>query len=500
MTSVDQRPWDARTLEREALSPATPRWQDLYRRRVAITDVVVIVLAVVLAHVLRFGEARDSVAVSGDAIGSIDYLTVSILLMASWAAFLAAFGVRAPQVVGSGAEEYRRVLSASMRLFGAIAIVALLLRLDVARGYLAIALPIGLLGLLGSRFAWRSWAERGRRSGRFTTSVLVVGTHRAATTMAAAFERNASSGCRVVGACVPGNHSADDLDVGGHRVPVLGSELDVVSVLRRTGASMVAVTATEHLGAEGLRQLLWDLEPLGADMVVAPGVADVAVPRLTLHPIGDLSLLHVEKPRYQGATRLAKSAFDMCFSLLALIAVAPIVVMIAAVIKLDDAGPVFYRSERMGLDGRPFSMLKFRTMVTDADRRVEDLLAHNDSGGGVLFKMKRDPRVTRVGRVLRRYSLDELPQFVNVLRREMSVVGPRPPLRREVETYDGHIRRRLLVRPGVTGLWQVSGRSDLSWEETVRLDLSYVENWSMTQDLSIIARTVRAVVGSEGAY
>jgi lipopolysaccharide/colanic/teichoic acid biosynthesis glycosyltransferase len=172
----------------------------------------------------------------------------------------------------------------------------------------------------------------------------------------------------------------------------------------------------------------------------------------------------------------------------------------ALAVKLTSRGPVFYRSERIGLDGKPFQMIKFRTMIDGADKQVGALEALNESAGGVLFKIREDPRVTRVGRVLRRYSIDELPQFFNVLRRDMSVVGPRPPLRREVDTYDYQVRRRLLVLPGITGLWQVSGRADLPWEESVRLDLRYVENWSLAMDLMILWRTVFAVLKREGAY
>jgi lipopolysaccharide/colanic/teichoic acid biosynthesis glycosyltransferase len=161
---------------------------------------------------------------------------------------------------------------------------------------------------------------------------------------------------------------------------------------------------------------------------------------------------------------------------------------------------VFYSAERIGLDGKPFTMLKFRSMVENADKQLPDLDDLNEIDGGVLFKIRNDPRVTGVGRIIRRYSIDELPQFINVLKQDMSVAGPRPPLRREVESYDAVVMRRLLVKPGVTGLWQVSGRSDLSWEDSVRLDLSYIENWSMIGDLLIILKTLRAILGKEGAY
>ena len=209
--------------------------------------------------------------------------------------------------------------------------------------------------------------------------------------------------------------------------------------------------------------------------------------------------MHIEKPQYHGAKRFQKRAFDFCFALAALTGTLPILLVTAIAIKITSRGPVFYSSERIGIDGKPFSMLKFRTMVQDADKQLESLLGNNESDG-LLFKIRDDPRVTPVGRVLRRFSIDELPQFINVLRQEMSVVGPRPPLRREVEAYDDDVQRRLLVKPGVTGLWQVSGRSDLSWDKAVRLDLSYVDNWSMVGDILIIAKTVRAVFQRKGAY
>ena len=218
-----------------------------------------------------------------------------------------------------------------------------------------------------------------------------------------------------------------------------------------------------------------------------------------MRPTAGLPLLHIEKPQYSGAKRFQKRAFDFCFALAALTATLPILAIAAIGIKLTSRGPVFYCAERIGIDGKPFSMLKFRTMVQDADQQLESLLDNNESDG-LLFKIRDDPRVTSIGRVLRRFSIDELPQFINVLRQEMSVVGPRPPLRREVESYDRDLQRRLLVKPGVTGLWQVSGRSDLSWDKAVRLDLSYVDNWSMVGDILIIAKTMRAVFQRKGAY
>jgi exopolysaccharide biosynthesis polyprenyl glycosylphosphotransferase len=291
------------------------------------------------------------------------------------------------------------------------------------------------------------------------------------------------------------------IDVPGvSPLPIYGDEHCIESAIAETGADTVALTATEHLGPEGIRDLSWRLDALGLDLLVSPGVADVAAPRLTMWPVAELPLIRVHRPSYSGAKRFEKRAFDVCFATLVLIAMMPLLLLVAIAIKLTSRGPVFYRSERIGLDGKPFSIIKFRSMVADADAQLERLAEFNECGGGVLFKIRRDPRVTKVGRIIRRFSIDELPQFLNVLMRHMSVVGPRPPLRREVDMYDDLVRRRLLVRPGITGLWQVSGRSDLSWEDSVRFDLSYVENWSMLNDLVIVAKTLGVVVNGAGAY
>jgi exopolysaccharide biosynthesis polyprenyl glycosylphosphotransferase len=305
----------------------------------------------------------------------------------------------------------------------------------------------------------------------------------------------------VVGACIPGPISRTELDVPGvGAIPTFGDETNVVGAVTATRSHAVAITATERLDGRGIRNLSWDLEKLNVDLLVAPGVVDVAGPRLQMRPVAGLPLIHVEKPQYHGAKRFQKRLFDTLFSGMVLLCGLPVLVAIAIAIKLTSKGPIFYRQERIGLDGAPFEMIKFRTMIDGADRLLGRLTEMNECDGGVLFKMRSDPRITPVGRFLRKYSLDELPQFINVFKRDMSVVGPRPPLASEVKSYDDHARRRLLVRPGITGLWQVSGRSDLSWEDSVRLDMFYVENWSMISDLLIAVKTVKAVLSHSGAY
>jgi exopolysaccharide biosynthesis polyprenyl glycosylphosphotransferase len=476
---------------------AARRWHDRYSARLCVSDSAVVVASVVLAQFVRFGENLTTSGYPGPVMTSI-----SVLFAVLWMSFLAVFHTRSTRIIGAGIDEYRRIVSASFWTFGTIAMAALLVKIDLARGYLAVALPVGTIGLLTSRVMWRHHISGQRLFGRYQTMVLAIGDRRAVTHLADELMRNPRDGYVVVGVGIPGYGPSrgKNLVIHDQEIPILGDEDQAVAAIGDCGADTVALAGTERLGVSGIRQLMWRLENMDVDLVVAPGVMDVAEGRLALRPVAGFPLLHVEKPQYQEAKCFQKRAFDFCFALAALLGTAPILIASAIAIKLTSTGPVFYPSERIGLDGKPFTMFKFRTMVDGADKQVDRLLSLNESGGGMLFKMRQDPRITGVGRILRRFSIDELPQFINVLTREMSVVGPRPPLRREVAKYNGDVKRRMLVKPGLTGLWQVSGRSDLSWEQSVRLDLSYVDNWSMAGDLLIIAKTVKAVLMRDGAY
>ncbi len=472
-------------------------WSIRYVRRLLVTDIAAIMIAVCVAQSARFGLGS---AATVAAVSFVSYTAISVVLALLWFAALTLFRARDPRMIGEGAEEYRRVAHASLALFGSVAIVAFLIKIDLARGYLAVALPLGVFLLLTGRWAWRVWLRRRRRRGECCSDVIVVGSRQSAIAMAEIFERERDAGYRVVGVCEPGwDAIGRRVDIDGHLVPVLGDETAVMTAVTATRADIVAVSNTESIGTEGMRSLAWQLEASQVALVVAPGVIDVAGPRLQVRPVAGLPLLHVDKPQYEGATKFRKSAVDLVGAAAAVVVLSPVIALLAVAVKLTSVGPVLYRSERIGLNGQPFSMLKFRTMTVDADRRRDDLLGANQAAGP-LFKIRDDPRVTRLGRWLRRFSLDELPQLFNVLSGRMSIVGPRPPLRQEVMTYSDMVHRRLLVKPGLTGLWQVSGRSDLSWEESVRLDLYYVENWSLMQDLMIVARTVRAVLRGSGAY
>jgi exopolysaccharide biosynthesis polyprenyl glycosylphosphotransferase len=496
-TSVREAPTEqATTGESPRKLPDRSAWERRYTANLRITDTLVVCGAVILAQFVRFGAPATAPAYVHHYV-----MAYSALLIVIWLSTLAVFRSRSPRYIGAGTEEYRRVAAASFWTFGAIAIAELLLKLSISRGYLAVALPAGVLGLVLTRLLWRAYVARKRAHGAYSTAVLAVGSSDAVASLASELTDDPRNGYHVVGACITGYGAPRDelLVVNNREIPILGGASHALGAIRDCGADTVAIAGTGDFGVQGLRRLIWELEPMGVDLMVSPGVMDVALNRLVMRPIAGLPLLLIDKPQYQGTKGFQKRAFDTCFAFAALAGTLPILFVAAIAIKLTSRGPVFYCAERIGIDGRPFSMLKFRTMVQDADKQLESLVGHNESDG-LLFKIREDPRVTPVGRILRRFSIDELPQFINVLRQEMSVVGPRPPLRREVEAYDNDVQRRLLVKPGVTGLWQVSGRSDLSWDRSVRLDLSYVDNWSMVSDLLIIAKTVEAVFQRKGAY
>lgn len=476
--------------------PVSGSWRSRYSRRLIQLDAAVIAVSVLSAQWLRFGV----LPAAGPERFS-DYTVVSAVIGLVWLAALSINRSRSPRVIGAGLEEYRRVVTATMWVFGGVAIASMLLKLEIARGYLVIAL-FGVVGVLAGRYlARRVVRVARRRHGRCMTRVLVVGNLHAVTDLVRRMTEDSEAGFGVVAACVPGRAGNGTVGIAGlPPIPILGDVTDVLDVLGATGCDAVALTATDQLDSLFIRDLSWQLEKLDVDLMVAPGVLDVSGPRLALKPVSGLPMIHVAKPQYNGAQRFRKRAFDLVFATAVLVLSSPLLAVVAIAVKLTSSGPVFYRSERIGRDGQPFQMIKFRTMTDGADTMLAALSALNECDGGVLFKMHDDPRVTPLGRVLRRYSIDEIPQFFNVLRREMSVVGPRPPLAGEVATYDHQLRRRLLVKPGITGLWQISGRSDLSWEDAVRLDLFYVENWSMTTDLLIALKTVRAMVGAVGAY
>lgn len=486
-------------------SPAVPdphadnaQWERNYRHRLLATDFSLIFIVVLGAHLVWFGQ--DTALTSIKLFGVVDYWFVSVALAVGWLGAMQVSGSRESRVMGTGSREYQLVFNACFAWFGIVAIAATLFKVDIARGYLLIAFPAGVVVLLAGRKFWRSWLVRRRvADGSFSARVMVIGSASAVTTMVRELRRNPDAGYHVVGACIPeGSTLGDDIDTSTLH---FGSLETPVDDLRVAGGNTIAVAGGDKLRTRAIRQISWQLHSGVEHLIVSPNLIDIAGPRIHTRPVSGLSLIHVETPRYAGTRRFLKESLDFVGALVLIVVSSPMLLAVAMAVRLSTPGPVFFRQERIGLNGKPFQMLKFRSMVVDAEARLEALIdTERDAGNAIMFKLASDPRVTPVGRWMRRFSIDELPQFFNVLRRDMSLVGPRPPLATEVANYEEDVHRRFLVRPGITGLWQVSGRSNLTWEESVRLDLYYVENWSALGDLQILWRTARAVLARDGAY
>jgi len=476
-------------------------WARRYARGVALTDLLVIIWAVVGSQLLRFGvSAEDEVKLSDRFNVNVDYTIISVALVLAWMIMLAVFRTRDARVVGVGATEYRLVVQATLWLFGLGSIGLFLTKTDIARAYVLIALPLGLLVLLGSRWIWRQWLSARRRQGEASYRVVVIGAEAAVRAVERDLARVFTAGYRVVAAVVPG-WTGDGSVVAGKDVPTSGDVDALRAVMTSSGADTLVIASSDHLPPDRIREISWQLEPGREHLVMAPSLTDVGGPRIHTRPVAGLPLIHVETPAFQGPQLFVKRAFDLLGSAVLITLFSPLLIAVAVAVRTGSPGPALFRQERVGLQGRTFRMLKFRSMVADAEAQLGDLLdRQRDAGNAVMFKMRDDPRITPVGRFIRRYSIDELPQLFNVFTGRMSLVGPRPPLAREVVNYEQHVHRKFLVKPGITGLWQVNGRSRLSWEETVRLDLYYVENWSVTGDIVILWRTLTAVVGRDGAY
>lgn len=473
-------------------------WRDTYATRLAFTDLLVLVWVVFGVQIAWFGVTASEVQFRGRLNEvAVSYSVFSVSIIAAWMLMLGIYGSRGYRVLGTGPQEYKQVADATVRLFGLVAIVAFLFHVDIARGYILIAFPLGLAVLMLSRWMWRQWLGVQRLDGRFSSRVLLVGSEASAAHLARELTRQPAAGYFVVGACIPSGFVADYLP--NTKIPVFSNVDKLQAAMVAVNADTVVITSSDELSPNRMRELSWSLEPGRQHLVVAPSLTDIGGPRIHTRPVAGLPLIHVETPRYEGMKLYTKRGFDMVGSAALIVALSPFLAIIAVAIRLSTPGTVLFRQDRVGINGHHFKMLKFRSMVTDAEAQLAALQDLSE-GNTVMFKMKDDPRITPIGKFLRRFSLDELPQLFNVFGGSMSLVGPRPPLEKEVSEYENHVHRRFLVKPGITGLWQVSGRSNLSWEDTVRLDLYYVENWSLTGDIAILWRTARAVLAREGAY
>ncbi|MFD4248669.1 sugar transferase [Amycolatopsis thermoflava] len=470
---------------------ATPRaaaqpWENRYRAYVITADVVATLVVIVTGALLILDITGRPyfLHASGTALA----ILCSLPLNHAWS----------QHVLGEGTEEFRRLGRSLVIAAVVVALAGLLFGALDVQPWVFYAVPAVAVIAFPLRYGLRQVLHRKRRAGECMHSVIAAGSPDTLRDLIERTRTESHVGWQVSAVCTAtGQGERATGEIGG--IAVAGRLDELADQVRRGGYRVVAVTSDPHWTPERLQQLAWDLEGTGAELVVAPVLMEIAGPRLNVSGVLGMPLLRVSAPTFTGGRRVVKDIVDRMGAATLIVLAAPLLLGIAALIKLNDRGPVFYRQLRVGRDGRTFTMVKFRTMVIDADRLRHGLLGDNE-GSGPLFKLRRDPRITRVGAVLRRYSLDELPQLFNVLGGTMSLVGPRPPLPGETENYERAARRKLLVKPGMTGLWQVSGRSDLSWEESVRLDLRYVEDWSLALDMAILWKTFRAVTGGRGAY
>jgi exopolysaccharide biosynthesis polyprenyl glycosylphosphotransferase len=417
-----------------------------------------------------------------------------------WLLIVLACGGYDRRLLGVGRQEHRRLVDAMLRSAVLMVVTAVLVQPDAARELVLVLLPVHVGGVMALRGLARARLRRHRLAGRAVHRALVVGGPSEADGLARRLAAGRGTGLRVVGSCPP---EPPDLSAIADALPPAHRLAHVPAAIRAAHADTVLLTPAAAADPDAVRRLAWSLEGTHVDLLLAGVPAEVAASRLAVQAIAGMSVVQLGEPGYPGGFALVRDVLDQVAAAVLLVVLAPLLASVAAAIKVCDPGPVVFRQVRVGRGGAGFTMYKFRTMHIGAEQLKQRLRAHNDHrndiAGGVLFKMRDDPRVTGIGRLLRRLSLDELPQLINVLRGEMSLVGPRPPLPDEVERYADDVHRRLLVKPGLTGLWQVSGRSDLKWEETVRLDLYYVENRSPALDGEILCRTARAVLKGDGA-
>lgn len=466
------------------VGPRVPSWVRAYKIQALAADLLCASAGSAAAFVVRFGEITAY---------ATPYLLASVVLPLVWICAVALNRAYEPRLIGVGPEEFHRVVQCGVALTAALAIGSYVTKTDVARGYVVLALPLITLLTLVLRHCLRRSLHRRRARGACMRRVVAVGHAASVDELVRLFRRERHHGMEVVAACLPDEAPHDSVA----EVPVVGHFSDVPLVVDQVRADTVAVLACPEMDGLALRRLAWRLEATRTELVVAPALMDVAGPRTTIRPTAGLPLLHVEHPELTGARQLVKNVFDRLVALTLLALLSPLLIGLAIAVRATSPGPALFRQTRVGRDGRLFTIVKFRTMRRGAEQQKITLVSDRD---GPLFKIRNDPRVTPLGAFMRRYSLDELPQLINVTLGHMSLVGPRPPLPEEVARYGDDVRRRLLVRPGLTGLWQVNGRSDLSWEESVRLDLRYVENWTLMLDLQILWKTWSAVARGQGAY
>jgi len=464
-----------------------------------LADVTTVLTSGLVAALARFGRLDEPLVLTGS-LGSTTYFVLSITVALAWPLFFAMERLYDTERLFWGSGEFRRMIrGVTLGVFGIVSANYVLKLPGISRQWMAMTWALAVIIAPLGRQACRVIIGNMRASGCLQRPTLIVGSSGDAARFARVIQRDSRTGMRLIGCLAATQGALDDLPSEiVENVPVIGYAGELTQRLVETGADTLVIVSPDF-DHDVLSRMLSEVRLIPVSVHISSGLFEVLASRVLVRELNGVPVMVVRGGMLTHSQMLLKRAFDVVISSVGILVGMPVWLVVMAAIKLDSRGPVFYLQRRVGHKGEPFRMFKFRSMLVDAEERLADLQGTNEADGP-LFKMKADPRITRVGQWLRKYSIDEFPQLLNVIVGDMSLVGPRPPLPCEVDLYEGHHWKRLETLPGMTGLWQVSGRSDLSFEEMVRLDVFYIENWSMAFDFTILLRTIPAVVFRRGAY
>ena len=464
-------------------------------KAICTTDSAWLVAGIYAAATLRFGQQVQAIEPERSSFFdlALSPFTQAGIMLVIWVIALLATKTSDPRILGIGPEEYRRIAVSGIAVPVVLAFAALVVKIDVSRAFVGYSVVFGTAFMLLNHWLWRQWLGRQRSRGFMLTRVALIATGSRLESLAQHFTSETTSGMKL-GMLVVSRTSDELASLNRFGVPIVELSDDLVADLTQSGCNLVYVSGSHQLTENFIKRFSWQLEGSGINLAVGSNLVDISANRLQTVQLAGSPTFLVEVAKFTGWRYFVKRAFDICFGLVASLLTLPIVLVFGLLVWLEDRGPMIFAQERVGLNGSTFKMYKLRSMRVGAEREHETIAASNTSPNAVMYKNENDVRITRVGRFIRRWSIDELPQFWNALLGNMSVVGPRPPLPSETKAYANHVHRRHLVKPGITGLWQVSGRNQLSWEDTVRLDLHYVENWSVIGDVLLILKTAKSVL------
>ena len=473
-----------------------------YAATVGLLDFLVLTFTTLSTYVITYQtfSVFDPIESSGTLRIELDPQAVGLTMLGTWLVALTVFKTREIKIIGSDFFEYRRIINASLTVLGLLAFNSLFFKVDVSRVFVTSLIVFGTLALLLERRIARAWLRKQRLQGRFKKRVAVYGPEELTADSVKRLSDNKDREFEPVFTISGSKQLKLKMIATGEEKEF--NLQDLPEICRANKVELLKVVGSSSTSADMHKRLYWALDGHDISFVVSPAITGVSSSKLTTRVIAGTPLLEISSTKFSGPQYAIKTVMDVVLGTVAFLVSTPVVLVAAVIIKRQDGGPAFFKQTRVGLNGKEFTMYKLRSMKVGAElEHAERQAALAESAKNKnMFKDPEDPRVTKFGKVIRKYSIDELPQFLNVIKGNMSLVGPRPPLLSEVQEWKDHETRRLLVKPGVTGPWQIGGRSLLTWEETVAIDLGYVENWTVFGDLVILFRTLAYVLKGRGAF